>query len=219
MSRSRLIALLLAFSTLVVFLPAGRFGFLDFDDNDYVTENPVVQDGLTLAGFEMGAHDRLRRQLASADMDFAHGRLHAVRAQSRRAPFRQRALSRRQRGAAVHVAIAADRQNLAVRLRGRAVRLASTSRRIRRLDRRTQGCVEHVFRAAGALELYEMVEGRAPRVEHGRNESVPRPATLVPRLLARAVFLRARPSVQADARHAAVRFPAAGFLAAPASSD
>src|SRR5580704_573353 len=47
MSRSRLIALLLAFGTLLVFLPAGRFSFLNFDDTVYVTENNFVKHGLT----------------------------------------------------------------------------------------------------------------------------------------------------------------------------
>ena len=46
MSRPRLIALLLALGTLVVFLPAGGFGFLNYDDNDYVTENAFVKNGL-----------------------------------------------------------------------------------------------------------------------------------------------------------------------------
>ena len=46
MSRPRLIALLLAFFTLVVFLPVGWFGFLNFDDNTYVTANPFVNHGL-----------------------------------------------------------------------------------------------------------------------------------------------------------------------------
>jgi len=50
MSRPRLTALLLALGTLVVFLPVGRFGFVNFDDNDYVTANPPVKHGLTLAG-------------------------------------------------------------------------------------------------------------------------------------------------------------------------
>ena len=50
MSRPRLIALLLALTTLVVFLPVGGFGFVNFDDTDYLTENPVVKHGLTLAG-------------------------------------------------------------------------------------------------------------------------------------------------------------------------
>ena len=49
MSRPRLIALLLAFTTLVVFVPAGGFGFLNYDDNDYVTENNFVKPGLTWA--------------------------------------------------------------------------------------------------------------------------------------------------------------------------
>ena len=47
MSRPRLIALLLAFATLVVFLPAARFGFVAYDDNDYVTQNDFVKNGLT----------------------------------------------------------------------------------------------------------------------------------------------------------------------------
>ncbi|HEY5234120.1 MAG TPA: tetratricopeptide repeat protein [Verrucomicrobiae bacterium] len=46
MFRPRLIALLLALGTLVVFLPAGRFGFVNYDDPDYVTENNFVKNGL-----------------------------------------------------------------------------------------------------------------------------------------------------------------------------
>jgi tetratricopeptide (TPR) repeat protein len=43
-------ALLLAFATLLVYLPAADHGFSIFDDDDYVTENHVVQKGLTWAG-------------------------------------------------------------------------------------------------------------------------------------------------------------------------
>lgn len=50
MSRSRLIALLLAFTTLVVFLPVGRFGFVNYDDPEYITDNAVVKSGLTWPG-------------------------------------------------------------------------------------------------------------------------------------------------------------------------
>lgn len=50
MSRPRLIAMLLALATLAVYLPAGRLGFVNYDDNDYVTENPMVNHGLTVAG-------------------------------------------------------------------------------------------------------------------------------------------------------------------------
>ena len=50
MSRPRLIALLLALATLLVFARAGTLGFLNYDDPDYVTGNPVVQGGLTPAG-------------------------------------------------------------------------------------------------------------------------------------------------------------------------
>lgn len=50
MSRPRLIALLLALTTLLVYLPAAHFGFVNYDDPYYVTENSVVQNGLTWAG-------------------------------------------------------------------------------------------------------------------------------------------------------------------------
>ncbi len=49
-NRPRLIALLLALLTLLIYLPATHYGFSRFDDSDYVTENHVVQNGLTWAG-------------------------------------------------------------------------------------------------------------------------------------------------------------------------
>jgi tetratricopeptide (TPR) repeat protein len=49
MSQPRLFALLLAFITLVVFLPVGQFSFVNYDDTDYVTENAFVKGGLTAA--------------------------------------------------------------------------------------------------------------------------------------------------------------------------
>ena len=49
-ARPRLIALLLALITLLAYLPATRCGFTDYDDQDYVTDNTVVQKGLTWAG-------------------------------------------------------------------------------------------------------------------------------------------------------------------------
>jgi len=50
MSRSRLIGLLLALITLLVYLPVARDAFVNYDDQDYVTENSIVQKGLTWAG-------------------------------------------------------------------------------------------------------------------------------------------------------------------------
>ena len=50
MPRPRTISLLLAFVTMLVYLPATRNGFVDFDDDDYVTQNPIVQKGLTWSG-------------------------------------------------------------------------------------------------------------------------------------------------------------------------
>ena len=52
MSRPRFIGLLLALFTLAVYLPVARHGFILYDDGDYVTENPMVRNGLTLAGIK-----------------------------------------------------------------------------------------------------------------------------------------------------------------------
>jgi tetratricopeptide (TPR) repeat protein len=41
--------------TLAAYLPAARNDFIILDDNDYVTQNPVVQQGLTLAGVKWAA--------------------------------------------------------------------------------------------------------------------------------------------------------------------
>ena len=52
MSHPRLIGLLLALITLVAYLPVARDGFVNFDDDDYVTNNQIVQNGLAWAGIK-----------------------------------------------------------------------------------------------------------------------------------------------------------------------
>src|SRR5882724_7964440 len=52
MSRPRLIALLLALVTLVVYLPVKSHDFVNYDDDDYITNNTIVQHGLTWAGIK-----------------------------------------------------------------------------------------------------------------------------------------------------------------------
>jgi len=44
--------LLLALVTLLVYLPVAHDGFVNYDDQDYVTENPAVQKGLTWTGIQ-----------------------------------------------------------------------------------------------------------------------------------------------------------------------
>lgn len=48
--RARLICLGLALGTLLAYLPASRQGFILYDDPEYVTQNRVVQAGLTMEG-------------------------------------------------------------------------------------------------------------------------------------------------------------------------
>jgi hypothetical protein len=44
--------LLLVLGTLAVYMPAAQHGFTLYDDSDYVTENPMVENGLTWAGIK-----------------------------------------------------------------------------------------------------------------------------------------------------------------------
>ena len=48
--KPRFIALLLALVTLAIYLPVLHDGFVNFDDDDYITNNRVVKNGLTPAG-------------------------------------------------------------------------------------------------------------------------------------------------------------------------
>jgi tetratricopeptide (TPR) repeat protein len=50
MSQPRRIALLLALTTFALYLPVAWFGFCVYDDGLYVTDNPIVQAGVTWAG-------------------------------------------------------------------------------------------------------------------------------------------------------------------------
>ena len=74
MPRPRVIVLLLALATLLAYLPATHDRFINYDDDDYITQNPVVQKGLTWAS-QMGLHHLARQQLASAHLAFTHDRL------------------------------------------------------------------------------------------------------------------------------------------------
>ena len=50
MSQPRRLALLLAAATFALFLPVAWFSFVVYDDGLYVTDQPIVQNGVTWAG-------------------------------------------------------------------------------------------------------------------------------------------------------------------------
>jgi Tfp pilus assembly protein PilF len=52
MSRPRIVCMLLALVTLLVYLPVRHYPFVNYDDGKYVAENPVIQAGLTWAGIK-----------------------------------------------------------------------------------------------------------------------------------------------------------------------
>ena len=52
MSRPRIVGLLLALVTLLAYMPVAKHTFVMYDDGDYITENLVVQNGLTWDGIK-----------------------------------------------------------------------------------------------------------------------------------------------------------------------
>jgi len=50
MARARLLSLVVALVTLVLYLPVRHYAFVNFDDPEYITQNRIVMGGLTWAG-------------------------------------------------------------------------------------------------------------------------------------------------------------------------
>ncbi len=130
MYRPRSIGLLLAFVTLLVYLPATSCQFINYDDPLYITENPVVRGGLTWGGRQMGIHSvhvsnwhPLTWLSHMADCDLF--RLNPAGPHLVNILF-----SRGQRRAAVLAGLPADGKTVARRVCRRAVRVAPAARRI-----------------------------------------------------------------------------------------
>ena len=203
MSRPRLIGLLLALVTLLVYLPVCRYGFVVYDDGDYVTENHMVQRGLTWSGVKWAFttwhasnwHPLtwLSHMLDCELFGLNAGAHHSVNV-----------LFHAANAVLLFVLLIRLTKAVAGRVGGRAVCVASAARGIRCLDCRTQGCVKHVFRVAGAFELHAVC-GRV-------RSSKPQAQSL---LRFGAADVRARFDGQADVGDAAVCHVVAGLLAAP----
>lgn len=56
--RTWLACLLLAFATFAIYWPVRHYGFVNYDDDDYVSNNPVVRAGLTWPGFVWAFDDQ-----------------------------------------------------------------------------------------------------------------------------------------------------------------
>ena len=58
--------------TLGIYWQVHGFGFVNYDDPDYVSENPMVRAGTDVRGNRLGVHACLRCELASVDVDIPH---------------------------------------------------------------------------------------------------------------------------------------------------
>src|ERR1700733_3169283 len=64
-------AVALALVTLAVFCPVTTFQFVNYDDTDFVTANPIVQAGLTVKGFQWAWQSEVARNWHPITM-FSH---------------------------------------------------------------------------------------------------------------------------------------------------
>ena len=77
--RNVLICLCLALATAAVYWPVHHFEFINYDDPDYVYENPHVRGGLTLRGLVWAFTTDYTSQLASVNLAVPHAGLPVVR--------------------------------------------------------------------------------------------------------------------------------------------
>ena len=153
------ICLALAAGTMLVYLPMLGHGFVNYDDPDYITNNPHVQAGLTWPGIvwafqSSDASNWHPLTWISHMMDCQLFGLNPARP-----PFDQPAFSHGECAAAVHGVETNDWSDVVQRVCGSAVCMASAARRIRRVGFRTQGCVERVFLDADAAGLRALRTG------------------------------------------------------------
>ena len=147
------LCLLLVAVTLIVYWPVTRCDFVNYDDPDYFSSNSHVQAGLTSDNvawaFGTGRASNwhpltwlslmLDRELSGcgpAGPHFTNLLFHLANT-----VLLFLLLQR------------LDPGDVAERVRGRAVCLASVARGIGGMDFGAQGCFEHIFRAAGALDV------------------------------------------------------------------
>ena len=104
-----LTCVLLTLITWAVYWPVLRCQFTNYDDDVYVTANAHVQSGLTLDAIRPGADvEKIRRKLASADLDVAHAGLSVVWTEPRRPSCDKPVAAYRERGFVVLRVVADD---------------------------------------------------------------------------------------------------------------
>ena len=129
---------------MLVFGQTLRHEFVNYDDQYYVYDNPLVARGLTIQGVAW-ACTATGQQLASAHLALAHAGLPTLRADRRRAPRHERLVARRYGRAAVAAVLANDGRPLAQRIGGGRFRHPSLSRGISGLGRERKDVLSGLF--------------------------------------------------------------------------
>ena len=168
--RTALVCALLALGALAIYAPVYYYDFLNYDDGDYVIENPQVNAGLMPRGliWAFGQSARRTHLLAPADLGLAHVGLPVVRVAPRPASPGQCDVSYRQQCFSVSGVEADDTGLRAERHGGRPVRLAPVAGGYRRLDCRAKEFAQHAVLAADDVGVQPLrgspkSEARSPK--------------------------------------------------------
>ena len=219
-SRSRfstwLMAALLGVATLVLYWPTMRHGFINYDDDVYVTANLQVQKGLTGENLSWAFTHPVCANWHPLTMLSHMTDCQIFGLKPWRTPPDQHLAARAQHHPGLSVFTGLYRYVLAERIGGRIVRVAPAARGIGRLGSGTKGCVKRLLRFAHTYFLLpvrpDAISSRKSGA-HGGTGTSPHSQILNPQLLAGSALVRAGFDEQADAGDVAVRLVVVGLLA------
>ena len=163
LSRWALIAALLV-AVLIVYAPALTLGFVNFDDPQYVLDNPHVRSGLTWNGIAWALTATHAGNWHPVTWLSHMTDVAAVWRESARTSRDERPDSSAQYALAVRAPQPHDGGDAEERRGGRTLRRASSARGVRRVGGRAQGRPQHAFRDADALGVRPIRRNQVTRL-------------------------------------------------------
>ena len=181
-NRSVIVSLLLVGLTLVVYWPVAHFDFINFDDNDYVSDNFHVQAGLTWSGTVWAfttSHSAYWHPLTW----LSHMLDAELFGKGPAGPHVMNLLFHLANTVLLFLLLKQMTRALAERIRGGAFCVASVARGIGGLDFGAEGCFKHILRILEPLGLRQDTQIYGIRRQRPRDTNPRRPFFVVRRFI------------------------------------